>query len=174
MFRSILATAVAVSLSCASSPAARREATCEGSPVTLRLESVAPAVGAEPIWVTDGGCWCGERAVKSAWIVDRAHPGTLEVRGTGLEIGATVHFPSVGDDHAASFVVEDAHVTGAAPGGIQPDEAARYAFHMGYVSYPQPGCYRLVASLGDRVVEIVVDQRRCPDCALPTKVPSRP
>jgi hypothetical protein len=171
---SILAIVAVLSFLCASSAPAQREAKCDGSPISLRLKCIAPAVGAEPIWVSAGGCWCGEHPLKTAWIVDRAYAGTLEVHGAGLDVGATVHFPSVRDDHDESFVVNDAHVTGVIPGGIEPDEEAHYAFHMGYVSYPQPGCYRLVASLGDRVVDIVIDQPRCPDCTLPTKPPQSP
>jgi len=167
MFRSaIFALLLVLQLgACASSAPNLASPSCESSPVTLRLKCLSPAVGAVPVWMTPGGCWCGERPLKTAWVVDRRYSGALEIRGADLRTGAAVHFP-LDDDRATSFVVRDVSQSNAIPGGINADEFAAYAFHNGYVSYPGPGCYEFVARLAGEVVRIIVDQPLCPQCAL--------
>jgi hypothetical protein len=172
MGQAILAAVIALSLSCV--PPVHREPKCDSSAITLRLKCIAPGVGAEPVWMTGGRCWCGERPQKTVWIIDRSYPGTLVVYGEALGANAAVYFPSARNDHDRSFVVNDASQTSMVPGGIEPDEEERYAFHPSYVSYSQAGCYRLVATLSGRVVDIVVNQPRCPDCTLATAPPQRP
>jgi len=144
---------------------------CESSPVTLRLKCLSPAVGAVPVWMTPGGCWCGERPLKTAWAVDRRYPGALEIQGADLRTGAAVHFPGFDDDRATSFVVRDVSQSNAIPGGIDADEFAAYTFHNGYVSYPRPGCYQFVARLAGEVVRITIYQPLCPQCALEVPPP---
>lgn len=159
---------VALLAGCAASPKPTVKADCDPTPVTLRLASIAPAVGATPVWMTRGGdeCWCGERAIKTAWIVDRRHAGALEVTGASLDGGVAVRFPLDSANVHSSFRISDAGRSTAPPGDAPSFELEQYAFHVGYVSYPRPGCYRLSASVGRSQVEIVVDQPECVDCSI--------
>jgi hypothetical protein len=164
-----LVLAVVFLSACASSRHDSTAAGCPATPITLRLTSVAPAIGSSPVWMTGGslGCWCGERPLKTAWILDRTHVGPLTVRGQSLSDGALVTFPGQADDRNLVFQVPNAtSQSSAIPGGATVDELDRYAFHNGYVAYPHPGCFRLAASLGDQVVNLVVAQTRCPDCTV--------
>ena len=166
MARAVTVLALGISAllaSCASNGRHQADSECPVTPVTLRLPSIAPAVGGEPVWMTAGdpGCWCGDRPLKTAWIVDRRNAGSLTVRGESIDDHVAVGFA-----HGTStFEVPDADRSTAVPGGADASELEQYAFHVGYVSYPRPGCYELTASFGGRQVRIVTEQARCADCS---------
>ena len=166
-----IAFAVALSYGCTLLRHDSIDTRCPATPKTLRLPSIAPAIGSSPVWMTGDslGCWCGEHPYKAAWIVERGHSGSLIVRGQDLFGAGRVTFPGQPDDRNSVFEVDDATSRSSAiPGSATKDELDRFAFHNGYVAYSHPGCYRLIATLGDQVVNMVVAQARCPACTEPS------
>ncbi|MGH9363089.1 MAG: methyltransferase family protein [Thermoanaerobaculia bacterium] len=137
--------------------------TCEPSPASLQLASVAPAAGSEPVWMVDGnfGCWHEGGPTKTLWIVDRRYAGSLEVRGESVTGEAVVTFQREGKVMSPHLIVPNASQSSVIPGGASDSERARYSFHSSYLVYPHPGCWRLTSSLGGRPIEIVVEQARC-------------
>jgi hypothetical protein len=113
------------------------------------------------------GCWCGEKPLKTAWILDRRYAGSLSIQGSDAGGSAVVHFPGGVSDSETTFLVPHATDSSSAiPGGASVEELTNYSFHNGYVAYPSPGCFHLKATLGEASVDIVVNQERCPDCQL--------
>jgi hypothetical protein len=173
-----LATVLSLSAvleSCASSSALRRATECHPSPLTLELASASPAAGTGPVWMVDGnfGCWRDGRPAKALWIVDRQFPGPLEVRGELVSGGALVTFQRQEDrDPVSRLIIPNASETGVVPGDASPSELAEYSFHPSSVLYPQPGCWRLSASLGGIEVTIVVQQALCDASDRPASKPA--
>ena len=161
-FTCLLLVFSALLQSCASSSGLTAAGECDPSPLTLDLASVAPAAGAEPVWMVDGGfgCWYDDGPVKTLWIVDRRYAGSLEVRGESVIGESAVTFER-GEAITAHLIVPNARQTSVIPGGASPSEHARYVFHPSYAFYPRPGCWRLTTSLGGNAVDIVVQQVLC-------------
>ena len=143
------------------------DVTCSESPRENRLDVVAPMAGTSPVWVVDGayGKWQGpDKPVKTAWVVARNYPGDLVVTGRRLDGPGHALFKN----GAQSPVLEElkipnAHRAGVVPGGASSNVIREYAFHPSYLIYPSPGCWELVADLGDQKIKIIIrmtDDRR--------------
>src|SRR5262245_21424833 len=162
----LIVSALILLSACATSAPERSSRQCRATPVSLSLEPIAPAVGTSPVWMTGGslGCWCGQRPLKTVWILDRRYAGTLSIRGVSTEGDVVVYFPGEVSNVETTFLVPNAtEGSSAEPGGASAELLAKYAFHNGYVSYPSPGCFHLTATLGIKTVDIVVSQKRCHD-----------
>ena len=136
-------------------------ATCEITPVDeeLSFSFIAPAAGDQPLWLVDASwVWSGpEAAVNLYWVVVRNHRGALVVTGHRLDGAGEARFQAgVYEPIQRQLLIADAHEHHMFPGGASAEILEQYSFRAGYGLFPAPGCWELLANLGDTKRRFVI------------------
>lgn len=121
---------------------------------------IAPAAGAGPIWLVNGGLsvWPGAgMPVKTVWILDRRVAGALRVTGRLRQGNQSLTFrDGMTGPITSSFVIEAPLAHSMTPGGASAEVMRKFAFVGSYMFYPSPGCWEVDAQLGDERQRFVV------------------
>ena len=157
--------AVAVTAPLASREAPDPGTGCASTPMEDRLPAViAPMAGKDPIWLVGGRS--GSRPdvpAKAVWVLSRKSTGNLRLEGRQLDGPGIVRFrTSVDGPIRDALLIPDPQAQSVVPGGATPEIMTAYAFVPTYLIYPSPGCWELVARLGEREVPIVVANKGKP------------
>lgn len=166
--RRLLVVAVAAFLGVAAASAQNRgspdgsvPATCEVTPVDeeLSLPFIAPAAGVHPLWLVDASwVWSGaEAAVNLYWVVARNRPGDLLVTGRRLDGAGEARFKAgVYETTQRQLFIADAREHHMFPSGASAEVLEQYSFRAGSGLFPAPGCWELLANLGDTKRRFVI------------------
>ena len=165
MGRSLLSLGVWLCLAPMTVLAAERSspAACAVTPTEDRLPSIiAPMAGDYPLWLVDvSGPFRGPGMPYNLyWVVARDHPGDLVVTGHRLDGEETASFMAgVYEPLEEQLLIENAHDQGMVPGGASAEIIQQYAFRGGYGLFPAPGCWELVAKMGETERRFVIELR---------------
>lgn len=132
---------------------------CASTPLEDRLPAViAPMAGKDPIWLAGGRSSSRpDVPTKAVWVLSRKSTGGFRLEGRQLEGPGIVRFrTSVEAPTTEAVLIPDPQAQSVVPGGATPEIMTAYAFVPTYLIYPGPGCWELVARLGEREVRIVI------------------
>ena len=134
-----------------------RSPRCAVTPNTLLLPNVFGSIpGESPVWFEKGSAevWRRREPLKSVLVLSREAAGSLRLQGHRVDGAGELEFQhDIGGDIVRTLHIADPWHASMRPGG--PYVTAKYAFVATYVYYSSPGCWELVARLGDREVRIV-------------------
>jgi hypothetical protein len=134
-----------------------RSPRCVVTPNTLVLPGVfGPVPGESPVWFERGSAevWHRREPLKSVLVLSREAAGALRLQGHRVDGSGELEFQRDTDgDVVRTLDIADPWHDSMRPGGA--NVTARYAFVATSVYYSSPGCWELVARLGDREVRIV-------------------
>lgn len=114
--------------------------------------------GSRPAWFVDGGDYIwehAEHAVKTLWVISRTS-APVRITGNRLDGPGAAKFRRGQDEPMeAEFVIADARVASAIPGGASADVMQAYAFIPSHVFYSSPGCWEFTVQVGSDEVRLV-------------------